>query len=180
MPNSSPYDMIHKARRYAAAADRWAVLKANTHDRTPINPAPQQAPPVQQAPAPAAPLQAASVPGSPAQPPPYQPAPPVEHGQPQLMQPPFPPPQPRHPYMDEILQRHEQAWKSASPLQAWTPEQPPQGPWRDPVQMPANAPAAPAALNNAHQTPAQPPEPSPQPAAEVGGGPIAPEPWTEA
>jgi len=90
MPQPSPYDLIQKAARRSTAADRWTELKANTQQRTP--------------------LQKPQAPAS---------DPPIAPTAPEIPQPPFFPPQPHHPYVDEVVQRHEQAWKNALPLQSW-------------------------------------------------------------
>lgn len=64
----------------------------------------------------------AQPPQAPAPSPPPQSAP-ASPSYPGLMQPPFPPPQARHPFLDEIGKRHEQAIKSARNLQTWDPNQ---------------------------------------------------------
>ncbi|MCL1964031.1 MAG: hypothetical protein FWF69_03095 [Firmicutes bacterium] len=101
MPHPSPFDLIQKASRRATAADRWAALKVNTQQRIPlVNKQQKPAPPELPYPA-------------------YQEERPVS----QIPQPPFSPPsfpQPHHPHVDEVAQRHEQAWKNAMPLQTWT------------------------------------------------------------
>ncbi len=128
MPHPSPYDLIHKASRHATATDRWAALKSNAQERIAVNPQhaepPYAPPPQEQAPAqpPIAP-RAQSLPD------------------PIIPQPPFPPPQPRHPYLDEIASRHTQAIKSALEPREWNPRKPQEAP---PAQQ-----AAPAALQPA-------------------------------
>jgi len=111
MPYTSPYDLIQKASRRITSADRWATIKANTQERTSV-PDSAPAPPAPQ-PGPYAP---------PGQQPPAQPARAnarETEAAPVLMQPPFAPPQMRHPHLDEIAQRHTQALKNASARQEW-------------------------------------------------------------
>lgn len=113
MPNPSPYDLYQKAAQHVTSADRWATLKHNAQERIPVAaaPLPEQAP--QQIPQPAP--YYAPQPEKPQTPPAANPA------QPQLLQPPFPPPQPRHPFLDEIGKRHNQAIKTALKPQEWQP-----------------------------------------------------------
>lgn len=63
--------------------------------------------------------------------------------EPQIPQVPFAPPQVRHPFLDEIAQRHIQAVRSALPPQEWTmaPAQP-----RPAPSMPPPAPGKPDPL----------------------------------
>lgn len=104
MRNPSPFDMIRKANGNGNNADRWAALINNSQDRIPVT---NEKPIVKDHTVPSAVEQS---------PTPYV----VDSGvRSQLMQPPFPPPQPRHPYLDEIAQRHTQALKSARKSQEW-------------------------------------------------------------
>lgn len=98
MHNPSPFDMIRKASNQSNMSDRWAVLLNNTQERIPID---KETPPAKQA---------------------------VQHHEsqehestpyPQLMDPPFSPPQARHPMLDEIAQRHTKAIKNARKSQEW-------------------------------------------------------------
>lgn len=98
MHNPSPFDMIRKATGNSNNADRWAALINNSQERIPVT---------KESPVTSTPDQVA---------PSYVPE---SNQHPQLMQPPFPPPQPRHPYLDEIAQRHTQALKSARKSQEW-------------------------------------------------------------
>ncbi len=100
MPHPSPFDMIQKASRRSTASDRWAALKANATERYPVAPPPSTPEPI---PEPAART------GAPA----------TDQPAPVLLQPPFAPPQPRHPFLDDIAQRHIQAVRSAMAPQAW-------------------------------------------------------------
>lgn len=102
MTRPSPYDLIQKASRNAGAADRWAALQANTQSRVAV---PQQGEP---------PFSAAQ--GAAESAPPVRPA-----SHPELIDPPFPPPQPRHAALDDIAQRHEQARRTASRPVEWKP-----------------------------------------------------------
>ena len=96
MTRPSPYDLIQKASRNAGAADRWAALQANTQSRVAV---PQQGEP---------PFSAAQ--GAAESAPPVRPA-----SHPELIDPPFPPPQPRHAALDE------QARRTASRPVEWKP-----------------------------------------------------------
>ena len=100
MTRPSPYDLIQEASRNAGAADRWAALQANTQSRVAV---PQQGEP---------PFSAAQ--GAAESAPPVRPA-----SHPELIDPPFPPPQPRHAALDDIAQRHEQARRTASRPVEW-------------------------------------------------------------
>jgi len=93
--------LLKKAGRQGTSPDRWAALSHNAQERTPIPPQPVQSLP-HQGPGPM-PLEIPS---------PYA----------ALLEPPFPPPQPRHPFLDEIGKRHQQAIKSALPSEKWSPE----------------------------------------------------------
>lgn len=118
MHNPSPFELIRKAAGRGNNADRWAALINNSQTRMPVT---KETPIAQQAEKPAsagAPEEAA-----------YS----------QLMQPPFPPPQPRHPFLDEIAQRHTQAIKSAKKPQEWVMHKAMERPQVDP-----NADAKPA------------------------------------
>ena len=101
MHNPSPFDMIRKATSQTNTSDRWAALLNNTQERIPVT---QEAPPARQ------PEQS------------YE-SPPCDAVYPQLMEPPFPPPQARHPMLDEIAQRHIRAHKNAKQSQAWVSQQ---------------------------------------------------------
>jgi hypothetical protein len=98
MPQT-PYDLIKKANRRVTSADRWAALQGSAQDRVPLQPPAQSA--AMQQDAPAAPASA-------------------QQGIPPMMQPPFPPPQPRHQIIDDIALRHIQAVKTAGQMQQWT------------------------------------------------------------
>ncbi len=107
MPQPSPYDLVRKASGRATATDRWAVLKNNAQERIAVAPLPQSAAP--------SPHRAEPRGGS--------------LPEPIIPQPPFPPPQQRHPHLDEIATRHAQATRAALEPREWNPakarEQPP-------------------------------------------------------
>ncbi|MDR0928572.1 MAG: hypothetical protein LBM74_02535 [Oscillospiraceae bacterium] len=116
MPQT-PYELIKKANRGVTSADRWATLQANAQDRKPLTPPPSAQPTDA---APAAPASASS-------------------GIPPMMQPPFPPPQPRHQIIDDIALRHIQAVKTAGQMKQWTapsasPPPPPAPPPKPPEE----------------------------------------------
>ena len=100
MHNPSPFDMIRKANRKAYTSDRWAALLNNTQERIPVA-RDQETPPVRQAESS------------------YDKSPRENYAYPQLMDPPFAPPQARHPMLDEIAQRHSKALKNAKKPQEW-------------------------------------------------------------
>lgn len=107
MHNPSPFDLIRKATTRANTSDRWAALLNNTQERIPIV---RDTPPAKQS------EQSYEQPA-------YENA-----SYPQLLEPPFPPPQARHPMLDEIAQRHMKALKNASKQQEWLPRQAAQAP----------------------------------------------------
>lgn len=109
MSNPSPYDLISKAARSVNAADRWAALQTNTRASF----APVSAP---QEPSVSAAQGAAESPCRPASP---SARPPRPASHPELIDPPFPPPQPRHAALDDIALRHRQARKAASRAVEW-------------------------------------------------------------
>jgi len=100
LPNPSPYDLLKKAAGRRMSPDRWAALSHNAQERVPVPAQPAQSPP----------QPSAYVP----------PEPPSSYAA--LLEPPFPPPQPRHPFLDEIGKRHQQAARSALPPERWQPE----------------------------------------------------------
>lgn len=106
MSNPSPYDLISKAARSVNAADRWAALQTNTRASF----APVSAP---QEPSVSAAQGAAESPCRPSAPT-VRPPRPASH--PELIDPPFPPPQPRHAALDDIALRHRQACTQQFPL----------------------------------------------------------------
>ena len=100
MHNPSPFEMIRKAATKTNTSDRWAALLNNTQERIPITQT-QETPPAKQ-----------SEPSN------------DRHSResylyPQLKDPPFAPPQARHPMLDEIAQRHTNALKKAKKSQEW-------------------------------------------------------------
>lgn len=119
MPNSSPYDLIRKATQHVTSPDRWAALQHNAQERVPVAQPPAPTP-AQSAASPAA-LSPATADRRTMD---AEPSP--AHGG--LVQPPFAPPQPRHPFLDEIENRHTQAVKTAVHKQAWQPSEPPGSP----------------------------------------------------
>ena len=108
MTHPSPYDLIQKASRNPGAADRWAALQTNTRASfAPVTPPQETA---------AFAAQGAAEKTYPAAPhePPSRPA-----SRPELIDPPFRPPQPRHAALDDIALRHQQARKAASRSIEW-------------------------------------------------------------
>lgn len=105
MHNPSPFDMIRKASTKANTSDRWAALLNNTQERIPVAQT-QETPPIRQTETS------------------YDKHPHENHAYPQLMDPPFAPPQARHPMLDEIAQRHTKALKNAKKSQEWVLRQP--------------------------------------------------------
>ena len=105
MHNPSPFELIRKASKKANTSDRWAALLNNAQERIPVAQE-QETPPVRQAET-----------G-------HENYPRENYAYPQLMDPPFAPPQPRHPMLDEIAQRHTKALKNAKKPQEWALRQP--------------------------------------------------------
>ena len=110
MSHPSPYDLIQKATRSATATDRWAALQASAKARVSVGTQQGQA----------GISQSAAFPGQGAEYIPAQSAPPAPsrppQSHPELIDPPFAPPQPRHSSLDDIAQRHEQAKKAAAAM----------------------------------------------------------------
>lgn len=124
MPNPSPYDLIQKATRSQTASDRWAALQSSAQTRVAVPAQPQAQEPLSSA-------QGAEYTAARPAPsmPPVRPA-----SHPELRDPPFPPPQPRHKSIDDIALRHEQARKAAAAMPSVT--------WKKSVPQ-GNAPTAP-------------------------------------